>query len=284
MTFLIHILIVLCVSLPHQLGYNLVFGKGKIFHFGPLGASLLAAYGVFLSLPFTHSYFLSFFIGWSLSLLLSALYAWLSLRLEPDGLGVMSIALHLGILSLILNTGNITRGSMGLPNIPRMADLDTQGQFVAVVIGVAIAWILLLWLLEHSAFGRRLAALSEHTWHAAAVGIDRARTHLVAFLILGTGAAITNTLFHQYIRLVHPSDFAFSYFIFMIMVTVAGKPGSVLGVTLSATLLTILREGLRFAPLSPDLLGPVRLILFGLILFVAVYWRRDSLFPQQRTV
>ncbi|PIR52818.1 hypothetical protein COU76_04710 [Candidatus Peregrinibacteria bacterium CG10_big_fil_rev_8_21_14_0_10_49_10] len=68
------------------------------------------------------------------------------------------------------------------------------------------------------------------------------------------------------------------------MVIVAGKPGSVPGVTLASILLISLKEALRFVPLSPAVLGPVRLILFGLILFGAVWWRRDTLFPQEREI
>ena len=68
------------------------------------------------------------------------------------------------------------------------------------------------------------------------------------------------------------------------MAVVAGKPGSVLGVTFSTVLLVLLKEGLRFLPLPTAVLGPVRLLLFGIILLVAVYVRRDTLFPQQRTV
>lgn len=284
MTFLMHLLIVLSVPLPHVLGYNLLFGKGKIFHFGPLGVSMLCAYGIFLSLPWTGSYIVSFLIGWGLALLLSILFAWLALRLEPDGLGVITIALHLGVISLILNAGSVTRGAMGIPNIPRIAGLETQGRFLLVTLAVACAWILGLWLLDRGPFGRALSALSEHPWYAASVGINRARVHLLAFLILGTGAAVGSVLYFQYITLVYPTDFAFSAFIFMITIIVAGKPGSVLGVTLSAALLTFLREGLRFLTIPPDLLGPVRLILFGLILFVAVWVRRETLFPAQRSV
>ncbi len=68
------------------------------------------------------------------------------------------------------------------------------------------------------------------------------------------------------------------------MIIVAGKPGSVLGVTLSTILLILLKEGLRFVSLAPSILGPVRLILFGMILLAVVYWRRDTLFPKQRSI
>ena len=58
----------------------MIFGKGKIFHFGPLATSIVAAYGVFLTLPHTGSYAISFLIGLSLALVLSLFFAWLALR------------------------------------------------------------------------------------------------------------------------------------------------------------------------------------------------------------
>ena len=95
---------------------------------------------------------------------------------------------------------------------------------------------------------------------------------------------LTNVQYHQYIYLVHPSDFGYPAFIFFVTVVVAGGPGSVRGCMLSLVLISLLREGMRFLPLSANILGPVRLILFGVILFVAVWVRRDTLFPKQRTV
>jgi ABC-type branched-subunit amino acid transport system permease subunit len=56
------------------------------------------------------------------------------------------------------------------------------------------------------------------------------------------------------------------------------------GVLSSTILLVLLKEGLRFVPLPIAVLGPLRLILFGIILLTAVYVRRDTLFPVQRTV
>lgn len=284
MGFLLHVFGITATSLFSMLGLNLVFGKGKILHFGPLAASLAAAYGTFLTVPHTENYLISFCIGLTLALLISALFAWLSLRLTPDGLGVMSIALHLAMLAIVLNSGSWTRGALGLPGIQRMTLLARQEHFVFAMVLLAGAWVLFLWLLDRGPFGRQIAALSEQEWYAAGLGVRRWRINLIAFLIAGLGGALTNVFYHQYIGLVHPNDFAFSYFIFMITVIVAGKPGSVLGVTLSTILLTLLREGLRLMPIPSGVLGPVRLILFGAILFAAVCVRRDTLFPPERKV
>lgn len=274
----------IAIVLPTMLGYNLVFGKGKILHFGPLGVSLVAAYATFATFHATHLYVLSICAGILGTVMISSLFAWLSFRLDGDALGILTIAVHLAILTLVLNWTPITGGTRGLTAIPRMWFMDSPGIFFLCATALAVFWIALFWFLDRCAFGRQLHALAEHEWHASAQGINRRRVHHLAFLISGLASLTTNILYPQYVHLLHPSDFMFPALIFMVMVVVAGKPGSVVGVVLSAGLLSFLREGLRFVRIAPDVLGPARLILFGGILFLAVWVRRDVLFPKRRSV
>ncbi len=282
--FLWHLLSLVSMTLPGALGYNLLFGKGKIFHFGPVAASLASAYATFLVLGATGSYALAVLTGACAALAASLFFAWLALRLEPDGLGVLSIAAHLALLTVVLTWSSLTRGALGIPQIPRMPLLGAPAAFALAALMIALLRGFFLWLLHRGAFGRALAALAEHPWHAAALGISRRRIHTIAFLIAGLGAAIGGVLFPQYLHLLHPSDYGFSALVFLVMVVVAGGPGSVPGVVLSTFLLLLLKESLRFVPMPIAILGPLRLILFGLILFGAVWLRRDALFPQKRTV
>ncbi|HLD71907.1 MAG TPA: branched-chain amino acid ABC transporter permease [Candidatus Peribacteraceae bacterium] len=284
MTFLLHVITITCTSVPHILGFNIVLGKGKILHFGPLGTSIVAAYVTFLTTIHFSSYTIGILCGLVAVVLVSTLYAWVSFRMEPDGFGVMSIAMHLSFMAVVLNWSSVTRGALGIPRIPRFPFLNTTADFAIATLIVAVVWVVLLLLLERSSFGRKLTALSEQEWQANALGISRYAVHWFAFLIAGIGALIMNVLYHQYIFLVYPSDFAFSYLIFMVMVVVAGKPGSTLGCTVSVILLTFLREGIRFLPLEASVLGPLRLIFFGSILLAVVYWRRDVLFPKPRSI
>ncbi len=284
MGFLLHIITIAATSIPNILGYNLVFGKGKLFHFGPMAVSLAAAYPTFVVLNMTGSYLLGILAGFVFTMIVCAFLAWAAQRMEPDGFGVLTIALHLSLLAVVLNWREVTRGALGIPRIPRMPFLETPVAFTIAAVTVALLWVLCMWVLGRGAFGRRLAALGEHPWHAQAMGAQQARTHLIAFLISGVGALLTNILFTQYIAILHPTDFSFTFFIFMLVAIVTGKPGSVWGVTGSVVLFTFIREGIRFVPLSPGLVGPLRLIIFGVILLVAVWWRRDSLFPPQRSI
>ncbi len=284
MTFVWHVIILISTWLPGALTYTMIFGKGKFLHFGPVGVSLLAAYATFVTLLATGNYLLALVAGFLIALVASALFAWLSLRLEPDGFGVMSIAIHLAALSIILNWSKLTRGALGIPRIPRSPFPVSIEGFALTMLVICVLWIGAMFWLDRSSFGRELKALAEHPWHAAALGVDRVRVHFIAFFVGAIGAVFSSVPFTQYIGLLHPNDYQFASLIFYVTLVVAGKPGSILGVTLSTILLVSLREGMRFVPLPADILGPLRLLFFGVILFAAVWWRRDTLFPKQRTI
>ncbi len=284
MQFLLHILITIGHILPVALGYNLVFGKAKLLHFGPLGVSLIAAYSVFLPMTWGYGWTVSILISILLCSLLALLFTWLAVRLTPDGFGVMTIALHLICLALILNGGAFTRGALGIPRIPRFPFASTQEQLALLAVVMAIFWLVVFLLTDRSRLGRKLAALAEHEWHASSMGIRRWSVIFIAFLLLSLAQVWANTLYPQYLLLLYPTDYQFPAFIFTLMIVVAGKPGNVWGVTLATILLVLLREGMRFIQLPADMLGPLRLIIFGVILLAAVYVRRDTLFPPERKI
>ena len=284
MDFFWHIIALAAMDIPAFLGLNLVFGKGKILHFGPMGIALVAAYAVVIPLIATQSFLIAIISGIIATAIICALFAWLSLRLEADAFGVMAIAVHLMILAVALNWTSLTRGALGIPQVPRLPFLNSPFDFAICSSIVAGIFAFVLWRLDKSTFGRQLNALAEHEWHAKSLGINRAMIHFLAFAINGIGALITVFFFRQYLTLLHPNDFGFPVLIFMVMVVVAGKPGSVPGVVLATFVFHFLHQGLRFLSLPAEILGPMRLILFGLILFGAVWWRRDTLFPQERRI
>ena len=284
MNFFWHVLAVIGLTLPHALGYNVVFGRGKIFHFGPVAVSMSAAYAIVVVQGATGSFAAGVLAAVVVTAALSVFFSWLALRLDADGLGVLTIAAHLMMLTIVLNWQDVTRGALGIPGIQRAAFLRDTSSFACVALAVSAAWGLLLWRLDRGPFGRRLAALAEHGWHAQALGIDRWRVQTAAFLLAGCGALLTSMLFPQYLGLLHPNDYRFDGFIFLATAIIAGGPGSVRGVALSTALLVALKEGMRLLPLPLAFIGPLRLALFGVILFAAVAWRRDTLFPRARRV
>lgn len=284
-SFLLHIFIVGCVRLFACLGYNLVLGKTKILFFGPVGF-LIPAFYVLWVLVALHS--VNPLVAIVLSILATALtaavFAKLSLRMTEDSFGVMSIALHLILLAIVLNWQSVTRGALGIPKIPRLFLPESiEGFAVAIGIG-AFLWALLVWWIDRGPLGRQMEALSEHPWHAESLGVSKASVHFLVFLIAGIGTFLNALFYAPYVRIVTPQDFQFVTVVLYVTIVVAGGPGSFWGTVASSFLLTLLGEGLRFVDLPATLVGPVRLLMFGLILFFAVWFRRDSLFPKRRSI
>ena len=263
----------------------MIFGKGKILHFGMVAHELIVCYSIWvLVMQFGISLPLAILFALTASVITGLGFAWLSLRLEEDAFGVMSIALHLMVLSVVLNWQSVTRGALGIPRIPRAPFPETLEGYALMVISLMIVWLLILWRIDRGSFGRKLTALSEHGWHAASLGVQRVWVHSIAFVLAGIGIVIGYTLFPPYLYLVTPTDFHFPTMIFYVMVVVAGGPGKIWGVAIATFAIVFLREGVRFIDLPHDMVGPVRLILFGLILFISVYLRRDKVFPKARTI
>ncbi len=282
-TYVLHILIIIAIQLPSVLGYNLIFGKGKILYFGHVGLVLCNAYVVFLTLRLTESILLSLSVGFFSCIALSLLMSWLALRLAGDAFGIVSIAFHFAILSVIL-TSKFTRGALGIAGIVRPSLLQSPQSFALFAAILALLAIVCAKCVDRSKLGRSLSALAENTHHAEAVGVSRSRSTILAFLFGGLFSFITSLLLPFYLQLLHPNDYRFDSLVFLVTLVVAGKPGSVRGVTLASIALIFLKEGLRFMSLPPNLIGPIRLLLFGLILLFSVYIRRQTLFPQARTV
>jgi len=285
MQFLYHIIASASLFLFPILGYNLVFGRGKILHFGQEAQSIVAVYTMWtLVMQYGHSLWFAFFMMFVMTLGVSLLLALLSLRLEPDGLGVMSIALHLMFLAIVLNWQSVTRGALGIPRIPRSPFPTDPFMFAVMAFAIAMLWLGVLVWIEKGRTGRALTALSEHSWHASALGIEKARLQFFVFAISGIGSCLSSLFAAPFYYLLTPTTYGFPEMIFMVVCVVAGGPGNVLGVTLSTFGLIFIREGIRFVSMPPEFVGPVRLLLFGVILFVAVWYRRDSLFPKHRSI
>jgi branched-chain amino acid transport system permease protein len=285
MNYFLHIFTISCIYIPPILGFNLVFGRGKLLHFGQTALGLAGAYGIWASFMLFHLPFVvSLLIGAVCALCIALILSWLSLRLDNDGLGVMSIALHLAILAIVLNLDSVTRGALGIPGIPRPSLFRSLPAFALFCAGIAACWIVFMLILERGKLCRDLQALAENHWHAAALGVSRRRVLTIAFLISALGALTGDVLFAPNLALLSPSDYGFPAMILNVMMVVAGGPGRVWGVVCSIFLLMGLHEGLRFASLPIEMVGPLRLLIFGVVLLIAVRYRRETLFPPERKV
>src|SRR3989338_2134909 len=170
MDFFLGLISIIGMTIPSALGYNLIFGKAKILHFGHAGLSIVNGYTVFVLLMATHSYPIALLSGIVSCIMVCAFFSWLSLRLDGDSFGILTVALHLMLLTIVLNWTPVTRGTLCITAIPRMSLIETPLAFAICSVAVSIFWILFFYFLDRSAFGRQVTALSEFRHSASSLG------------------------------------------------------------------------------------------------------------------
>jgi branched-chain amino acid transport system permease protein len=224
----------------------------------------------------------------AISALFALLIGAISLKLTHDYFAIGTLAFSAIVSALLINWKSLTRGVLGIPGIPRPVfwgvDFYENANFL-VLIGVAVILShLLMFILFKGRLARRLRMQAEHEPAAQALAVRVSSTRNDGFIVSAALAGLAGSFFAYYINYIDPSSFGLHEMVFVLSIVIVGQPGSFWGVVLSTVFLVLLPEPLRFIDLSPSILGPMRQLLYALILFSVVYWKRERLFPVQRIV
>ncbi|MDZ4785817.1 MAG: branched-chain amino acid ABC transporter permease, partial [bacterium] len=136
----------------------------------------------------------------------------------------------------------------------------------------------------HNWYGRSLRAQAEYPHASSSLGINNIWIKTLSFVIASSFAGLAGSFYAYYINYIDPSSFSLTEMIFVLTIVVVGKPGSFWGVISSTIFLVFLPEPLRFIDIPPSILGPMRQMLYALILFAVVHWKKESLFPVERAI
>jgi len=126
--------------------------------------------------------------------------------------------------------------------------------FTYLIVGVLV---ILIYRLKTANAGRRLLAVRENEIAAEAVGVNTARTKVTAFVIAAFFAGVGGALFaHAPGAALAPKELGFQKSIDLVVMVVLGGMGSITGVVLAASFLTVFPEVLRsFVPWIAGLVG-----------------------------
>ncbi len=289
MEYVIHLCILISIYLILTQSFNISFGLGLLFNLAHVASYAIGAYATAL---FATELGANFFECVVVSMLLSGLFSLLiggiSLRLEQDYFAVGTLAFSALVSALLINWKSLTRGVLGIPGIPRpeflSIDFYNNLNFLFLSGSLAIFVLIILYLLFQTPFARALKAQAESESATKALACNTALICNVSFFISSAFAGLAGSLYAYYINYIDPSSFSLTEMVFILTITVTGRPGSFIGCILATFFLVLLPEPLRFIDMSPGILGPMRQALYATILFVVVYINRRNIFPVKRSV
>ncbi len=256
------IFIILSVSLNLVSGVAglLSLGHAAFYGVGAYTAALLSTrFGTDLAVNLVASAVVAGAIGF--------LVAIPTIRLVRIFFAVATLSVGEIIILVIINWYDLTRGPMGVRDIPgfRVLGFDLgsplQSYYVVAVVTLLCVWI--VHRLSHSVYGNALRALREDDQAAGAMGLNVGMMKLVIFAISTALAGVAGALLAHSTNFISPDMFRLPESILILTMVVVGGLGSLPGAVLGAVILIILPE------LGRDF-GQLRMVLVGLVLFLSI--------------
>jgi ABC-type branched-subunit amino acid transport system ATPase component/ABC-type branched-subunit amino acid transport system permease subunit len=193
--------------------------------------------------------------------LVGAAVAAAALRVSGPYLAMVTIAFGLIVEGVLIEWGSVTGGPGGIFNIPKPA---LRSHYWTVTLTAALA----LWLtanLRRSAWGRACLAVKESEVAAEALGLSAYYVRIVAFTVSAAFAGAAGALFTFANGYISPDSFTLQTSILFLLALLFGGLGRIAGPVVGSLALTLLPELLTR-------LIDYRLILYGTLLLVSIYW------------
>jgi branched-chain amino acid transport system permease protein len=246
-----------------------------------LGHTVFLAVGAYTSTVLFRDYAVSPWIGmWVgaglaalLGSLLSAVAFWYRVR------GVFFAVITLGSVEVfrgLFSELDFLGGTAGIflvsANDPANMNFLSRIPYYEIILAlVVLASVGTFWL-EHSRLGQYAMALREDEEAAEASGVPTFRCKIMIIAISAAATAIAGTFYAQFLLFIVPETlFSFDHMLNMMLGTIVGGSGTILGPIVGSALFGVLGDVLRSLPLvnSREAASLVR-IGYGLVLIVVV--------------
>jgi branched-chain amino acid transport system ATP-binding protein/branched-chain amino acid transport system permease protein len=184
-----------------------------------------------------------------------------ALRVSGPYLAMVTIAFGLIVEGVLIEWGSVTGGPGGIFNIPKPG---LRTHYWTVMLAAALA----LWLtanLRRSPWGRACLAVKSSEVAAESLGLSAYYVRIAAFTVSAAFAGAAGALFTFLNGYISPDSFTLQTSILFLLALLFGGLGRVAGPVAGSVALTVLPE------LLTRLLD-YRLILYGSLLLVSIYW------------
>lgn len=275
--YLIHLLILICIYVILALALNLSIGFSGVLNLGHIAFYGLGAYTSALLALSGVPFLWCLLAGGLVAMFFGFLLALPTDNIKGDYLALVTVGFSFIIYSLMLNLDWLTRGPLGIPGIPRpnifgFSFEDNFGFFLLILAIVFIVYFVIR-RITISPFGKLLEAVRDDELAAKILGKDTFKAKAFSLAISAFFAGIAGSLYASYITFIDPSSFSLMQIIPIISIVIVGGLASLPGTVLAAVVLTLIPEALRFVGMPSSILGPMRQMIYALILLLILIFK-----------
>ena len=278
----LHILVLLFFYAYLTTSWNIVGGFAGVL---PLGHAAFVGIGAYtstiLSLQYGISPWLGMLVGGALATLAGVLIGLPTLKMRGAYFALATIAFAEGLRVVVENIDYIgplnLNGPRGLEISPLHRGLarfmfDSNVPYYYIILIMLLVVMLLTYLISRSKLGYYLIAGGEEPEAAMALGVNVARSRLIAMAVSSFLTALAGTFYAQFSLYIYPKSVISLDMSFEIaFIALIGGRGSIAGPILGALLLQPVGAFCRIY--FGDTLPGLHLIIFGLVLILVMLFQ-----------
>jgi len=263
--FLIYLIITQGYSVA--LGYTglLNVGQAGIVALGAYAAAILATHGV----PFPIALLASCLTGILAGLLLSLP----SDRIRTDYYALVTLGFLFVVNAFVLNVVSLTRGPFGIVGIHRPGGFDDTFGFFVLVLGICAVVSGALYFIVQTPFGKALESVRDDAELASSLGKPTRKLRIIAMLLSGAATGIGGGLLAYFVQFINPQLFWIDMAVLLISCLFVGGLASFRGTIIGTFVVVVLYEPFRFLPIASAYSGPLRIMLYSLVVILFVIYR-----------
>ena len=258
------------------LGLNIVVGYAGLLDLGFAAFFAVGAYTVGIA---TQHFGLNFWLALPLAIGLAAVAGVIigapTLRLRSDYLAIVTLGFG-EIVRIAARNLRETGGASGLSGIEQPWlfgwHISTPLDFYYVFCALAIIAVVVSVRLANSRLGRAWLYVRHDEDAAEAMGINRVRVKLAAYVVGAIYGAVGGAFFAVNLGAISPESFSFRQSVLILMAVILGGMGKIPGVILGAFIVILAPELLRD-------FGDLRLLIFAVGLLLIMLFRPSGIWP-----
>jgi branched-chain amino acid transport system permease protein len=262
------------------LGLNIVVGYAGLLDLGYAAFFAVGAYSVgILTTEFHWNFWATIPVAVISAVCAGIIIGGPTLRLRSDYLAIVTLGFG-EIVRISARNLQITGAASGISGIEQPWlfgwHIETQADFYYVFLVLAIIAVICSARLANSRLGRAWLYVRHDEDAAEAMGINRVRVKLAAYVIGAIYGSIGGAFFAVNLTAISPQSFSFQQSTLFLMAVILGGMGRIPGVILGAFVVVLAPELLRD-------LGSFRLLIFAVGLLLIMLFRPSGIWPVRRT-
>lgn len=260
------------------LGLNIVVGYAGLLDLGYAAFFAVGAYSVgILTVTFGWNFWLTLPVAVAAAMVAGVIIGGPTLRLRSDYLAIVTLGFG-EIVRITARNLHITGAASGISGIEQPWlfgwHIRTSLDFYYVFLVLTVIAVLASVRLASSRLGRAWLYVRHDEDAAEAMGIDRVRVKLAAYVIGAIYGSIGGAFFAVNLTAISPESFSFRQSTLFLMAVILGGMGKIPGVILGAFIVVLAPEVLRD-------FGSWRYLIFAVGLLLIMLYRPGGIWPMR---